>query len=175
MPDRSENPKTPWLNIWVSLERKWQIKEWCLHHGSISLKQFLEDAIALAMGETKASKKVAKKSESIETELAYNLHTPEYREWVDFVVDIFNSGNLKDINSLIGNIDAFKRGIQFDELAGLLIHALKTEGTFPDESLNSAITEATDLTRALARARDSIKALKTSKEGSEKRKTTRTG
>jgi hypothetical protein len=148
----------------VSPERRQEIKIWVAQNKT-SAQDLLERGLDLVLkaDQTKPPKNAPKKRGSTETTLAYNLKVPHYREWVDFVVDIFNSGNSKDIHSLIGNIDAFKRGDEFDKLAPVLAHMLKLleqllkkEGATPDATLTSALTQAADLSRTLARARTTL-------------------
>jgi hypothetical protein len=151
----------------VNEERKRKLKAWVGEHGT-SIKALAEHGLDLAMSEdkTKRHKNAPKMVDTNEPGRSYNLHIPEYREWVEFVVDIFNSGNRDHIDGLIANIRAFKLGNKFDELTPMFAHILqllepllKKEGAAPDATLTTALTQATDLSRTLARARDTLKHL----------------
>lgn len=154
-------------------ERAAKLRKWVRDHHTKN-QLMLEYAVELVMQEERPYGQQAsdqKKDLSKDIKSTYNLHVPEYREWVDFVIEIFNSGNLHDITGLIRNIDAFKRGNQFDELVPLLVQlaaflkdALTKEDVAPDATLTSAVTQATDLATTLERARNTLKHLEDSEK-----------
>jgi hypothetical protein len=106
-PKQKKQPKTPLLSIRISPERKRQIKEWRLHHGDITQQQFVEEAVAMALGETKPPKIAPKMRGTDVIGLAYNLHIPDDREWIEFVVFILNTDNQTAQHGLKSNIIGF--------------------------------------------------------------------
>jgi len=179
-PTSKPDSRLPILAIRTTPERRKKIKQWIANHDIPSLQEFIENAVDVAMGEkqTKRPKNAPTIEGSIQTDLDYNLKNPEYRDLVRFVIEIFNSDKQDDINGLIFNILAFKRGDKFDQLYALLVdflQTLKQQGVSPDASFIATVSEATDFTRTLARARHTLEHLRTSEEGSGKTRPKRIG
>ena len=151
------------------------LRDWVYTHGT-KIQLVIEHALDLVMREdqTKPLENALKKAGPDALQLTYNLNIPEYRAWLQYVVDIFNSGKQDDIDGLISNIGGFKRGFKFDELLAIL-QQLKKHGALPDAIANSAITEAADFSSALTRAREALKQLQDHETGKRKVRSKRIG